>query len=300
LYRIGKAVRESRITPAALPAPVLVIGNFTAGGTGKTPLTIAVARWLAAEGRAPAILSRGHGRTSRGPVQVDADTLVAEGGDEPTLLFEQAGVPVFVDTDRVAAGRAALAAGARVLLCDDGLQHRALARDIEIEVVDGVRGYGNFLLLPAGPLREAPRACDLRVVNGPAAPGVARPGDWTMQLQAGAVRPLDGAAPSRRLEDFAGRTVHAVAGIGNPARFFDMLRAHGLEVVPHAFGDHHAYSPVEFENVGRPLLMTAKDAVKCRAYGLEDAWVVDVEAVLDPPFFAALARALDAIDAAGR
>jgi tetraacyldisaccharide 4'-kinase len=309
LYRLGKAVRESRISPATLPAPVLVIGNFTAGGTGKTPLTIAVARWLAAEGRAPAILSRGHGRTSREPVQVDADTLVAEGGDEPTLLFEQAGVPVFVDADRVAAGRAALAAGARVLLCDDGLQHRALARDLEIEVVDGVRGYGNGLLLPAGPLREAPRACDLRVVNGSAAgsaplPGavgaVARAGDWTMQLQAGALRPLDGAVPSRRLEDFAGRTVHAVAGIGNPMRFFDMLRAHGIEVVPHAFSDHHAYSPVEFEPVGRPLLMTAKDAVKCRAFGLEDAWVVDVEAVLDPSFFDALARALDAIDAAGR
>ena len=300
LYRIGKAMRESRIAPVRLPAPVLVIGNFTAGGTGKTPLTIAVARWLAAEGRAPAILSRGHGRSSREPVQVDADTLVADAGDEPTLLFEQAGVPVFVDADRVAAGRAALAAGARVLLCDDGLQHRALARDIEIEVVDGVRGYGNGLLLPAGPLREAPRACDLRVVNGGAAPGLARPGDWTMQLQAGAVRALDGASRSRCLEDFAGQAIHAVAGIGNPTRFFDMLRAHGIGVVPHAFGDHHAYSPVEFEPVGRPLLMTAKDAVKCRGFGLADAWVVDVDAVLDPSFFAALARALDAIDVAGR
>jgi tetraacyldisaccharide 4'-kinase len=309
LYRLGKAAREARITPVRLPAPVVVVGNFTAGGTGKTPLVIAIARWLDAAGCAPAILTRGYGRDSRAALEVRADTPVERCGDEPRLLFEQSGAPVFVDADRVAAGRAALAAGARVLLGDDGLQHRPLARDVEIEVVDGARGYGNGLLLPAGPLREAPRACDFRVVNAVAAGSAplrgavgaeVRDGDWTMQLRPGAVRSLDGRAPARRLEDFAGRPVHAVAGIGNPARFFDMLRGHGLEVAPHAFADHHVYAAGDFASVGRPLLMTAKDAVKCRGLGLDDAWVVDVDAVLDPSFFDALARALDATDAAGR
>lgn len=304
LYRLGKAAREARIVPVRLPAPVVVVGNFTVGGAGKTPLVVVIARWLAATGRAPAILSRGHGRATSGPVEVRADTPVTASGDEPALLFAQAGVPVFVDADRVAAGRAALAGGARVLLCDDGLQHRRLARDIEIEVVDGSRGYGNGLLLPAGPLREGPRACDLRVVNGCAAVGVtatdvAKPGDWAMHLGPAGVRPLDGAGPARALDAFAGMPVHAVAGIGHPERFFAMLRANALDVVPHAFPDHHAYTLDDFRGIGRPLLMTAKDAVKCHGLGLDDAWVVDVNAVLDPSFFDALARALDAIDVDG-
>lgn len=307
VYRIGKALREARITPVRLPAPVIVVGNFTAGGAGKTPLVIAIARWLADRGQRPAVLSRGHGRTARTLVVVQPDTPVAECGDEPKLLFEQAGVPVFVDADRVAAGRAAIAAGARVLLCDDGLQHRGLARDIEIEVVDGARGYGNGLLLPAGPLREAPRPCDLRVVNGgpdgatpSATPGgtrgaAGRAGDWAMRLAPGPVRALDGAAPARALDDFAGATVHAVAAIGHPARFFAMLEAHGMTVRPHAFPDHHAFSRADVGDIGRPLLMTAKDAVKCRGLGLVDAWVADVEARLDPGFFDALAGLLDAV-----
>lgn len=296
-YRLGKAARDAGIEPVRLPAPIVVVGNFTAGGTGKTPLVIAIARWLQVRGRSPAVLSRGHGRTSRESLQVRADTPPAECGDEPKLVFEQAGVPVFVDADRVAAGRAAIAAGARVLLCDDGLQHRRLARDVEIEVVDGARGYGNGLLLPAGPLREAPRACDLRVLNGEAIADVARAGDWAMRLEPGPVHALDAVAPSRTLADFDGQTVHAVAAIGHPARFFDMLSAHGLVVVPRAFPDHHAFARADFEGIGRPLLMTAKDAVKCRGFGLDDAWVADVEARLDPRFFDALARALDAIDA---
>jgi tetraacyldisaccharide 4'-kinase len=209
------------------------------------------------------------------------------------------GVPVFVDSDRVAAAQAAVAAGCDVVLADDGLQHRRLARDIEIEVVDGVRGYGNGLLLPAGPLREAPRPCTLRVVNGQARAGVVRPGDWPMRLEPGAVRPLDATVPPRTLADFAGRAVHAVAAIGHPARFFEMLSAHGLVVVPHAFPDHHAFTAADFAGIGRPLLLTAKDAVKCRGLGLADAWVAEVDATLDPRFFDALAHALDALDAAG-
>ena len=297
VYRLGKAAREATMTPVRLPVPVVVVGNFTAGGAGKTPLVIEIARWLAARGRGPAVLSRGYGRVSREPLRVATDTPVADSGDEPRLVFERAGVPVFVDADRVAAGRAAIAAGARVLLCDDGLQHRRLARDVEVEVVDGARGYGNGLLLPAGPLREAPRPCTLRVVNGETRAGVGRAGDWAMRLVPGPVRPLDDALPPRALGDFAGTAVHAVAAIGHPARFFDMLAAHGLEVVPHAFPDHHAFVAADFAGIGRPLLLTAKDAVKCRGLGLADAWVADVEARLDPRFFDALAHALDAHDA---
>jgi tetraacyldisaccharide 4'-kinase len=297
LYRGGRALAQRGIDQQRVEAPVIVVGNFTAGGTGKTPLVIALARWLAAAGRAPAILSRGHGRQGRGAVRVEADTPVADCGDEPKHMFEAAGVPVFVDADRVAAARAAITAGARVLLCDDGLQHLRLGRDIEVEVVDGARGYGNGLLLPAGPLREAPRRCDFRVVTGEPAPGVLAPGSWVMRLQPLPARPLSLAGPPRGLESFRNAPVDAVAAIGNPERFFAMLRTHRLDLRTHAFPDHHAYCAGDFAAMPGPILMTSKDAVKCRRLGLADAWEVGVEPALDPGFFAAVAQRLDAIDA---
>jgi tetraacyldisaccharide 4'-kinase len=201
-------------------------------------------------------------------------------------------VPVFVDADRVAAARAAIAAGCNLVLADDGLQHHRLARDLEIEVVDGQRGYGNGLLIPAGPLREKPRPCDFRVVNG----GAQAP-DWSMQLRLGDAHAIEDSARKRALLAFRGARVHAVAGIGNPDRFFASLRAAGLEPSEHPFPDHHEFESRDFSRMRGTILMTEKDAVKCRALGLEDAWAVPARAELPPEFFAALAERLHDIDA---
>jgi tetraacyldisaccharide 4'-kinase len=265
-----------------LRVPVVVVGNLVAGGTGKTPLTIALARDLAARGWRPGIVSRGYGRQSKEPVRVtpamDAETC----GDEPLLIARQTGLPVFVDRDRVAAGRRLVAEGCDLILADDGLQHRRLGRDIEIEVLDGERRHGNGRLLPAGPLREpADRSVDFRVVNG----GQAGEGEWAMQLAIGDARPLQG-GPERPLASFAGLPVHAVAGIGNPGRFFQALRARGLEPIEHAFPDHHAYAAADFRfDTPGEILMTEKDAVKCVDLSLDRAYCVPVAALLPDAFF---------------
>jgi tetraacyldisaccharide 4'-kinase len=268
-----------------LPVPVVVVGNLVAGGSGKTPLTIAIARELAARGWRPGIVSRGYGRTAHGPVRVGPATSADACGDEPLLIARRTGLPVQVDADRVAAARALVADGCTLIVADDGLQHRRLGRDVEVAVVDGAKRHGNGALLPAGPLREpADRPVDLRVVNG----GDARAGEFPMTLVPGAAVPLDG-GPPRPLRAFAGTPVHAVAGIGHPDRFFGMLRDAGLEVVAHPFPDHHAFAPADltFAPPG-PVLMTEKDAVKCAALAPADAWAVPVDAALPDAFFAAL------------
>ncbi len=274
-----------------IKVPVIVIGNFTAGGTGKTPLIVAVAKHLQARGQRPGIVSRGYGRSSQAPIRVEKDTAPALCGDEPRLVFERTGLPVFVDRDRVAAGQRAVAAGCEVILADDGLQHRRLARDIEIEVVDGARRYGNGLLIPAGPLRETPRDTGLRVVNGG---DVGQAGEWRMDLQLSEAVAL-ATGERRRLSAFAAEPVHALAGIGNPARFFAALRAEGISVTEHAFPDHHAYRPEDFAGMLGTILMTEKDAVKCRGLGLDHAWSVPVAAVLPDDFYAALDSRLEAL-----
>jgi tetraacyldisaccharide 4'-kinase len=291
-WRLARAARGA-IVPQRVGVPVLVVGNFTAGGTGKTPLVIAIARELSARGWHPGIVSRGYGRRSQGPVRVEVETPVEDAGDEPKLIRERTGLPVFVDRDRVAAARAAIAAGCDLVIADDGLQHRRLARDVEIEVLDGERGYGNGLLLPAGPLREAPRATDFRVLNVGEAPGrAARPGDVPMRLRLREAASLADDGTRRALSAFIGVPVHAVAGIGNPARFFASLRAAGLELHEHAFPDHHDFEPADFAGLSGTILMTEKDGVKCRALGLPDAWVVPAEAELPAEFLNALAARL--------
>ena len=287
-FRVARGFRGND-APQQLEVPVLVAGNFTAGGTGKTPLVIALARELSARGWRPGIVSRGHGRHGVAPVRVEDETPVAESGDEPKLIRERTGLPVFVDRDRVAAARAAIAAGCNLVIADDGLQHRRLARDLEIEVIDGERGYGNGLLLPAGPLREAPRATDFRVVNGEAL----REGDWPMHLRLREAVSLSDDANRRSLAAFGSAPVHAVAGIGNPERFFGALRAAGLQLVEHAFPDHHDFERADFRGLQGTVLMTEKDAVKCRGLGLHDAWSVPAEAELPAAFFDALAARLD-------
>ena len=284
-------------------APVVVVGNITAGGTGKTPLVIALVARLRAQGWTPGVASRGHGREDEAaPRWVDAGSVAAQVGDEPLLIARASGAKVRVDRDRVAAARALVAAGCDVVVCDDGLQHYRLARDVEIEVQDARRRYGNGRLLPAGPLREpVERAadCDFRVLNlGVAGEGEAQResgfGEWPMRLQVAAARPLRGGR-AQPLSAFAGQRVHAVAGIGDPERFFAMLREAGIAVVPHAFPDHHAYTPGDFAFGSKlPILMTEKDAVKCTAFVEAQAYTVPVDAQLPEAFWIALLDRLPA------
>jgi tetraacyldisaccharide 4'-kinase len=275
-----------------LSVPVVVVGNFTAGGTGKTPLVIALADYLRERGFRPGVVSRGYGRSSREPVRVGRETPVEQCGDEPKLIFERTGVPVLVDRDRLAAASALVAEGCGAIIADDGLQHANLPRDIEIEVLDGERRYGNGWLIPAGPLREAPRPVDLRVVIG--ADGLS--GEFGMRLRFASPTAVANGEP-RTLDSLAGVTADAIAGIGNPGRFFQALRALGVSVREHAFADHHAYRAEDFSGMAGPLLMTEKDAVKCRELGLRDAWAMPVQAELPVDFYRALDARLEACSA---
>jgi tetraacyldisaccharide 4'-kinase len=240
----------------------------------------------------PGVASRGYGRHDETRAAwVSADTPPAQGGDEPVLIARRAGVPVRVDRDRSAAARELIGAGCDVIVCDDGLQHYRLRRDVEIEVIDGHRRYGNGRLLPAGPLREPVERgaeCDFRVVNG----GDASFGEWSMRLRADCAVPMRGGR-SRPLASFGGHRVHAVAGIGNPQRFFEMLRGLGIGVVPHAFADHHRYVAADFEFGSElPVLMTEKDAVKCAAFANDWHYSVPVTAELPEAFWVALLEKL--------
>ncbi|GAB3092075.1 tetraacyldisaccharide 4'-kinase [Lysobacter terrae] len=282
--------------------PVLVVGNISVGGTGKTPLTIAMVRRLQAEGFKPGVASRGYGREEPSqPRWVDRESNPAKVGDEPALIALHTGAKLRVDRDRVAASKALVKAGCDVIVCDDGLQHYRLARDIEIEVIDGRLRYGNAQRLPAGPLREPverAQRCDFRVVNlgggapngGNASSGNAGAGfgEWPMKLLAEHATPITGGR-ARPLASFAGQRVHAVAGIGDPERFFAMLRGFGIAVVPHAFHDHHRYTAADFEFGSRlPVLMTEKDAVKCAEIARDDWFSVPVTAELPEAFWVAL------------
>jgi tetraacyldisaccharide 4'-kinase len=280
LYQSG--VRRSVV----LPAPVIVIGNLSVGGTGKTPLTIAVVEALRDRGYRPGVVSRGYGGSQREPLLLGDAPDPAQVGDEPCLI-RVSGVPVAVGRDRPAAARLLLDAGCNVVIADDGLQHYRLARDVEICVIDGVRRFGNGRLLPSGPLREPMRRLqrvDLRVCNG----GIAADGEYPMQLRGGDIVSLsDGRRQS--LAAFAGQCVHAVAAIGNPRRFFDSLREVGIDVIDHAFADHHQFVPADLDFAdGLPVLMTDKDAVKCQRFAKADWWRVPVRADLPKTFYAAL------------
>ena len=284
--------RHGWLRSQRLPVPVLVVGNLSVGGTGKTPLTIALAAELRRRGYTPGVVSRGYGGTQREPLLLGEQPDPARVGDEPCLI-QASGAMVAIGRDRPAAARLLLAAGCDVLVADDGLQHYQLARDVEICVVDGQRRFGNGRLLPAGPLREPLRRLqqvDFRVSNG----GAPASGEIPMTLRSGlAVNLRD--ARERSLADFAGQRVHAVAGIGNPQRFFDSLRAAGLEPIEHRFDDHHRFVADELAFVpALPLLMTDKDAIKCRDFAQPDWWRVPASAQLPPDFFAQVLQRMHA------
>jgi len=267
-----------------LPVPVIVVGNLTVGGTGKTPLVIALVEALRAQGFRPGVVSRGYGGRVRSPLLLDDRPDPAEVGDEPSLLRRRTRVPVAVGRDRGRAARLLLAQGVDVVIADDGLQNLSLARDLEICVIDGERRFGNGRLLPAGPLRESvARLAEMAFVvcNG----GPAAAGEVPMRLEGDIAVALAGAEPSRPLAAFAAQRVHAVAGIGHPARFFAQLRAHGVVVVEHALPDHHALTEADFAfGEALPVLMTEKDAVKCAHWARADWWCVPVRADLPQAF----------------
>ncbi len=280
-FRIGV------LRPERLPVPVIVVGNITAGGTGKTPLTLWLCGFLQEQGFKPGIVSRGYGGHARlQAVTADSDPVAA--GDEPVLLARRSSCPVWIGRDRVAAARALLAAnpGCDVIVCDDGLQHYRLQRDFEIAVLDGRRGLGNGLPLPAGPLREGAarlQTVDAVVINGPGDPGLRMASRFDMSLEGGQFHNLLNPGHSAGAPEFQGRRVHAVAGIGNPMRFFEHLQRLGLSFTAHAFPDHHPFSPADlaFEDADE-VIMTEKDAIKCQRFARENHWALSVDATVDP------------------
>lgn len=277
------AYRSGLLRTQRLPVPVIVVGNITVGGTGKTPLIGWLAELLRTHGYRPGLVARGYGGDAKHwPQQVRADSDPRAVGDEPVLLARLTGCPMAVAPDRVAAARALLEHDAcDVILSDDGLQHYALGRDIEIAVVDGVRRFGNRRCLPAGPLREPAgrlAGVDLVVSNG-----LAGPGETALRVQPGdAVNLVSG--ERRPLERFRGVRVAAVAGIGRPERFFEALRGQGLEIEAHAFPDHHAYRPEDLAFAAGSVLMTEKDAVKCRRFARDTFWAVTTRVELPEAF----------------
>ncbi len=281
-------LKRRQTRPLHLSVPVVVVGNITVGGAGKTPLTIALAQQLRGRGWNPGIVSRGYGGTSAVPRPVHANSPPGEVGDEPILLARRSGAPVWVGRDRAAAAQALLAAHPEVsvVLCDDGLQHYRLGRDVELAVFDG-RGAGNGWRLPVGPLREPLRRLgqvDAIVCNGQPdrrlPEGVPR---FEMRLKAGLFYRLDRVGETCSAADLAGKTLHALAGIGDPGRFFRTLESLGLAFEAHPFADHQAYSLADlaFARDGI-LLMTEKDAVKCAGLVAGETWVLPVEAELSP------------------
>ena len=282
-YRAG--MRRSR----QVGCPIVVVGNLSAGGTGKTPLVIAIAKLLARRGLRVGVVCRGYrGSASRWPRQVRSDSDPNRVGDEAVLLARRTGGPVAAGPNRIAAARILFRrAKCDVILSDDGLQHLRLARDVEIVVVDGVRRHGNGRCMPAGPLREPLgrlASVDLVVVNG-----AARSGELEMQLVAGDAVSLVDAGQTRPLDSFRGAPVHAVCAIGHAERFFRTLEAHGVTIIRHPFPDHHPFREAEIRFPdGAPVVMTEKDAVKCERFADARHWYVPVEAVLSTELEAGL------------
>ncbi|WP_394561862.1 tetraacyldisaccharide 4'-kinase [Aquipseudomonas alcaligenes] len=271
------------------PVPVLVVGNVTVGGTGKTPMILWLIEHCRARGLRVGVVSRGYGATPpQLPWRVRADDPAGQAGDEPLLIVQRSGVPLVIDPQRARAVQALLEQEPLdLILCDDGLQHYRLARDIELVLVDAARGLGNGRCLPAGPLREpAERLAEVDAVlrNGAAEDGEE---GYALQLQPTALINLR-SGERVGLDHFApGQQVHAVAGIGNPQRFFNTLEALNWRPIAHPFADHASFSPEALQfSPALPLVMTEKDAVKCRAFAAADWWYLAVDAVPSPAFIA--------------
>jgi tetraacyldisaccharide 4'-kinase len=298
---LRRALYRLRLLPRwKAPIPVVVVGNISVGGTGKTPLTLAILDLLQARGFTPGAIARGYGRVPprendpHGVVRVYPDLATPElFGDEPVVIARRSRVPVYISPDRPAAARALVLAHPEVdvLVSDDGLQHYALGRDVELAVVDGERRFGNGLLLPSGPLREPVSrlaSVDAVVVNGGSADARWNEHQFAMRLGAERFSRLTSnqeVAPAEFALMARGRQVVAVAGIGNPPRFFGHLKALGIVARAAAFPDHHHYQAKDLRLPGAEIIvMTEKDAVKCAAFADARMWYLRVEAQLPREF----------------
>ena len=265
-------------------APVVVVGNVAVGGAGKTPLVVWLVLSLRRHGYHPGVVCSGYRGTTRDwPQHVREDSDPAAVGDEAVLIAKRCGCPVVAGRDRVAAARSLLRrSGCDVVVSDDGLQHYRLARDLEIAVLDGQRRHGTGWCLPAGPLREPVsrlESVDFVVAKG----GDAREGEYRMELTGRTLRRVADDSVSIDVAELSSSPVHAVAGIGNPASFFARLEGLGLRIVPRAFPDHHPFRAEDLElGDERPVVMTEKDAVKCRGFAGKRHWYLPVEAEVDP------------------
>ena len=291
------------IKQKSVPIPIIIVGNLVVGGSGKTPLVEAIVERLKKEGYKPGIVSRGYGarrHTYPHLVQINDDANAV--GDEPLLLKRKTDCPVVIDSNR---HRGVLHIASQtdidIAVCDDGLQHYRLHRDIEIAVVDGVNWFGNGLLLPAGPLREPIsrlKSVDILVVNGTSRPrvdsndnqstNIDKHKHFSMQIRPLVFRNLL-TSEEMALDSFSGQLVHACAGIAHPQRFFDQLNSMGARVIKHIYPDHHRYSvqDIQFEPTA-PIVVTEKDAVKCERFNNDNVWSLQVEAVLDETFWHSL------------
>ena len=274
LYRLGIFKQYK------LAVPVIIVGNISVGGTGKTPFVIWLAKQLQQAGFRPGIISRGYGgKAEHYPQEVMPDSDPAIVGDEPIIISRHTGCPMIVDPHRINAGNMLLQRhNCDIIISDDGLQHYALARDIEIVIVDGQRLFGNQYSLPAGPLREPIsrlKNIDFIVHNS------AAHSSYSMSLSQGQAINLSNSEIKKDLVDFKEQFVHAVAGIGNPNRFFEQLSKQGLHIQAHEFKDHHRYEKSELQfNDNNPILMTEKDAVKCHEFAYENMWYIPIEATI--------------------
>ena len=291
LYRI-KIIRTAK-----LDVPVIVVGNLTVGGTGKTPLVIEIANLLKKQGYRPGVISRGYGGKARTwPQQVRCDGDPTMVGDEAILIARRTRCPMAVGPDRVASAQALLKyTDCNVIISDDGLQHYTLGRDIEIAVIDGVRRYGNEKCLPAGPLREPIKRLDQ--VNFKVTNGIAGPDEFAMSYKADKLCRADDPDVTLELSSLKNQTVHAIAGIGNPQRFFDNLKLSGLDIIEHAFPDHYPFkkSDLDFGEI-QPIVITEKDAVKCQRFYLHNVWYQPIKAILDNQFTEQLLVMLERIN----
>lgn len=275
-YRLG-LFKQTR-----LPIPVIIVGNITVGGTGKTPAVIWLANQLKHAGYQPGIISRGYGgQASHYPQFVTAESDPAIVGDEPVLISQQTQCPMVVSPKRVEAAQQLIQHHhCDIIISDDGLQHYALARDIELVIIDGQRGFGNRYCLPAGPLREPIsrlNKVDFIVLNG----GQSHQ-HHIMALEAGPVINVAQNHSQTTLATLQNQPVHAIAGIGHPERFFHYLRQQGINITPHYFADHHRFQASDLHfNDDKPILMTEKDAIKCRPFATDNMWYIPVKATID-------------------
>jgi len=300
--RIAAARRRQFMSGARkslrMPVPVIVVGNLTIGGTGKTPLVLWLCEWLKTRGLRPGILSGGYrGNSSQWPRRVGPESDPETVGDEAVLLARRSGVPVMADPLRTRSAAELLKSGVDVIVCDDGLQHYQIERDVEFVVIDGARGFGNGHCLPAGPLREPVERlteADFVIVNGET--GLDLRECLTMRVAPVELRNLADPRRTRPLNEVKGWRAHAVAGIGNPQRFFDTLTDLGINFVPHALPDHVEIEPAWLEfGDDLAVIMTEKDAVKCESWAAPNFWFVRVAATFEPHVVEGLTTRLAAL-----